>query len=70
MVLRRVLLLAGSLLLTVNIPLFAQATSGLKGKVVDIMAYDKLFGPADYQYLVRFSKKHKEWIWEVHLEAQ
>ncbi len=35
MVLRRVLLLAGSLLLAFNIPVFAQATSGLKGKVVD-----------------------------------
>jgi len=35
MALRRVLLLAGSLLLAFNIPVFAQATSGLKGKVVD-----------------------------------
>ncbi len=35
MVAKRLLLLAGSLLLAFNIPVFAQATSGLKGKVVD-----------------------------------
>src|SRR5437867_8996108 len=35
MVARRLLLLAGCLILAFNLPVFAQATSGLKGKVVD-----------------------------------
>jgi outer membrane receptor protein involved in Fe transport len=35
MVARRLLLLAGCLILAFNVPLFAQATSGLKGKVID-----------------------------------